>query len=136
MDTFIWCDPLPSPHIGFQMGPFQVLMQILKWALILLRTASSLFRNHQNLAMENLALRQQLAVFKHQQSRPILHFSDRAFWVLVSRFWRDWRNVLHIVQPETVIRWHRQGFKRYWTWKCRKQGRPKVDQKLIKNCVS
>jgi len=80
--------------------------------------------------MENLALHQQLAVFKPHRSRLTLHRSDRAFWVRISRFWCDWRNILHLAQPETDIRWHRQGFKYYWTWKCRNKGRPEIDKKL------
>lgn len=93
-------------------------------------TIRSLLLTHRNLALENLALRQQLAVFKHQYPRPALHQSDRAFWVFLSRFWSNWRSSLHFVQPATVIRWHRQGFKYYWTWKCRHKGRPKIDREL------
>ncbi len=81
-----------------------------------------------SLAIENLALRQQLAVFKHHCKRPKLRPRDRVFWVWLSRCWSNWRSVLAIVQPETVIRWHRQGFKLYWRWKSRssKPGRPPI----------
>ena len=60
-------------------------------------------------AVENLALRQQVAVFKQSVKRPKLRPRDRIFWVLLSRLWTNWRSALAIVQPETVIRWHRQG---------------------------
>jgi len=59
------------------------------------------------LAAENLALRQQLAVLRHSVKRPKLRRRDRVFWVWLSQLWRNWRSVLVIVQPETVIRWHR-----------------------------
>ena len=53
---------------------------------------------------------------------------DRGFWVLLRRIWTDWESVLVIVKPETVVRWHRCGFRRYWTWKSRRRrpGRPGV----------
>jgi putative transposase len=83
------------------------------------------------LAAENLALRQQLAVLSRKIHRPQLHRRDRFFWVVTSRLWKDWRNVLIIVKPETVIRWHRQGFKLYWRWKSKAPvGRPKINQEI------
>ena len=60
--------------------------------------------------MENLALRQQLAIMKRTTKRPQLHCKDRLFWVFLCRFWRHWREVLIIVKPDTVVRWHKQGF--------------------------
>ncbi len=71
------------------------------------------------LAAENLALRQQVSVYKQSVKRPKLRPRDRIFWVWLSKFWCDWQSALAIVQPETVIRWHRQGFKLYWRWKCK-----------------
>jgi putative transposase len=83
-------------------------------------------------AAENLALRQQVAVYQHTVKRPKLRKRDRIFWVWLSQLWSNWRSVLAIVQPETVIQWHRQGFKRYWRWKsrARKPGRPPVQREL------
>ena len=66
---------------------------------------------HSAAAAENLALRQQLAVFKQSVKRPKLRPRDRVFWVWLSRLWPNWRSALAIVQPETVIKWHRQGFR-------------------------
>ena len=63
-----------------------------------------------HLVVENLALRQQLAVLKRSAKRPKLRPRDRVFWVWLSRFWSNWRCALAIVQPDTVVRWHRQGF--------------------------
>jgi putative transposase len=83
-------------------------------------------------AIENLALRQQLAVFKQSVKRPKLRPRDRVFWALLSCLWRNWRSALAIVQPETVIRWHRKGFRLYWKWKSRrgKPGRPPIEPKI------
>ena len=88
-------------------------MGILKAVLVFLR-AMLIPRLH--LAVENLALRQQVAVFKQSVKRPKLRPRDRIFWVLLSRLWPNWHSALIIVQPDTVIRWHRQGFKLFWRW--------------------
>ena len=84
---------------------------------LILHTFISALRSHRALALENLALRHQLDVLKRNVKRPCLKNRDRALWVLISRLWDDWRKPLTIVQPNTVIRWHRKGFKLYWRWK-------------------
>ncbi len=83
-------------------------------------------------AVENLALRQQVTVFKQSIKRPKLRTRDRVFLVVLSCLWPDWRSALAIVQPETVIKWHRKGFKLYWRWKSRhgKRGRPPIEPKI------
>ncbi len=93
----------------------------------------SLFRDRRALVLENLALRQQLAVYKRVQKRPRLRSTDRVFWVLLSRLWDGWRMPLILIRPEAVIRWHRQGFKLYWRRKSRakKIGRPKISLEHI-----
>ena len=98
-----------------------------KWLQIILQSLISSTRSRRDLAFENLLLRQQLAAMKHCQPRPKLSKVDRIFWLLFSRLWSNWRDALHSVTPETVVRWHRQGFRYYWTWKSRCSGRPKVD---------
>src|SRR2546427_3444233 len=98
---------------------------MVRWLGILLGTLRSTIRTHRELALENLALRQQLAVWKARQPRPRLTAMDRIFWVVLSRLWKGWRNSLQVVRPETVVGWHRQGFRRYWAWKRRRRpGRP------------
>jgi putative transposase len=77
-------------------------------------TLVRLFRGRQNLLLENLALRQQLGVLKRRHPRPILGLFDRLFWVLAQRVWSAWKRSLIIVMPETVVRWHRAGFRLYW----------------------
>ncbi len=81
------------------------------------------------LAAENLALRQQLAVLERQALRPRLRCMDRVFWVALRWLWSGWRDALVLVRPETVIRWHRRGFRIFWTWKSRRArgGRPRTD---------
>jgi transposase InsO family protein len=73
-----------------------------------------LFRLRQDLLVENLALRQQLSVLKRRNRRPKLAALDKLFWVLARRFWSGWEKSLLIVTPETVVRWHRAGFRLYW----------------------
>lgn len=87
--------------------------------------------------MENLALRQQLSIYHHSKKRPKIRLRDRLFWILASRYWEKWKNALIIVKPETVIGWHRKGFKLYWTWKSRKRGpgRPKISIE-IRNLIN
>ena len=98
-----------------------------KWLGIVFGTVRAAIRCRHDLATENLALRQQLAVMKYQRPRPRLIDADRLFWVLLSRIWSDWHAALYIVKPETVVLWHRQGFRYYWRWKSRHRGRPKAD---------
>src|SRR3989441_636210 len=80
----------------------------------LLRLIPFLFGGHRQLALENLALRQQLAVYKRTVNRPKLQRSDRLLWVWLSRVWPAWRQALVIVAPATVLRWQRHRFRRHW----------------------
>ena len=73
-----------------------------------------LFRSRRDILLENLALRQQLAVLKRKHPRPRLTALDKLFWILARRFWSRWKQALIIVSPETVVRWHRSGFALYW----------------------
>ena len=83
----------------------------------------------EHLVLENLALRQQLAILRRRVPRPKLRLLDRLFWVALSRLWPRWREVLHIVTPGTVIAWHRAGFRLFWRWRSR-GGRPPVAAEL------
>jgi transposase InsO family protein len=85
-----------------------------------------------NLTAENIALRQQLIVLKRYQNRPTLKERDRLFWVLLSRIWSGWRSAVLIVQPDTVVRWHKRAFKLYWRRKSRggKLGRPPLNPEV------
>ncbi len=74
-----------------------------------------------SLALENLALRHQLAVLQRSAKRPKLRKRDRIFWAWISRIWSGWRTSIMIVKPETVIGWHRRGFRLYWQLKSRRK---------------
>ena len=99
----------------------------------LFATLSSIFRSRAALQLENLALRHQIGVLqrsarKHLRLTPV----DRLLWVWLSRVWNGWRSALAIVQPETVIAWHRAGFRLFWTWKVQRgrPGRPVVSREV------
>src|SRR5437879_12672421 len=100
---------------------------MVRWLGILFGTQRSSVRTHRELALENLALRQQLAVWKARQPRPRLTEMDRIIWVLLSRLWTSWRHSLQMVRPESVVGWHRRGFRRYWAWRTSsRSGRPRI----------
>jgi hypothetical protein len=105
--------------------------RMISWLNILVGALSSALMCRRDLALEKLALWQQLAVFKQTYPRPRLKDADRWFWVLFSRIWDEWRATLHIVQPETIVRWHRRGFRRYWRWKSRRRGGAEIDPEMI-----
>ena len=95
----------------------------------LLMGLGSSFRSRAELQTEIVALYHQLAVLRRRPSTRLrLWPADRFFWTWLSRLWSGWRRALVIVQPETVLAWHRRGFRLYWRWKSRrrKPGRPKV----------
>ena len=85
-----------------------------------------------HLALENLALRQQVEVLGRSGKRPKLRQRDRVFWVMLSALWPAWRTALVIVKPETVMGWRRRGLRLYWRWKSRsrKPGRPPINEEI------
>src|ERR1700741_3900996 len=83
--------------------------------MVLLRSFRLICGGHRATVLENLALRQQLAVLTRTVKRPQLRATDRLFWILLAKGWRDWRSALIIVQPDTVVRWHRHWLRRHWT---------------------
>ena len=100
--------------------------------LHLLRVLPFLLGGHRQLALENLALRQQLAVYKRMVTRPPLRSTDRLFWVALARVWAGWKHPLVIVTPDTVLRWHRRRFREYWTKLSGRptEGRPSVNAEI------
>ena len=83
------------------------MIETLGWLGILVRGA---VRERRDLALENLALRQQLAVLKRRKGVPRLRRKDRLFWVVLSRIWAPWLGALHLVKADTVVGWQRKGF--------------------------
>jgi putative transposase len=106
-------------------------MRALTLISVLLRCCASFFRSRNQQAIVELALRQQLATYAHTELKPRLMPIDRAFWVALFRFWPPWRDALVIVKPDTVIRWHRKGFRLYWrSISKRGPGRPSISHEL------
>jgi putative transposase len=84
-----------------------------------------------SLVLENLALRQQLALYRRTRPKPAIRWPDRLFWVGLRWSWPDWRSALVVVRPATVVAWHRRGFAWYWTRQSRLSGgRPQVGAEL------
>jgi len=100
--------------------------------LHLLRLFPFLCGGHRHLALENLALRQQLAVYKRTANRLKLRRSDRLFWIWLARGWAGWKDALVIVAPDTVLRWQRRRFRDYWTKLSGRppKGRPPVNAEI------
>ena len=98
--------------------------------LMMLEWMRSALQPRHRLALENLALRQQLAMLQRtsRRARPIRF--DRLFWAMFVRYVDGWRSMLDVLHPDTVVRWHREGFRRYWTAKSRRIGRPRIDRKM------
>ena len=116
---------------------FQFQQQIKHWAKpatvsLISGFISDLTRSRSDLIVENALLRQQLIVLHRQVKRPILTQHDRFRLVLLARFTRFWKQALHIVQPDTLLRWHRDLFRFYWRMKSkRKQNKPKIPPETI-----
>lgn len=77
---------------------------------------SRFFRSRRDLLLENLVLQQPLGVLQRRRPQPRFGISDKFFWVILRRLWPGWNRALLLIQPETVVRWHRVGFKLHWTW--------------------
>jgi hypothetical protein len=108
---------------------------MLNHALAVARALLANFGSWTDLILEHLALGQQPAVLRRKQPRPRLRLSDRVFWLSLRRGGPRWNQTLAIVQPETVIRWHRVGFRRYWRWTSRRRAggraqRPSSERRL------
>ena len=98
---------------------------------ILLLMLARLFRERHDLLVENLLLRHQLHVALRSRPRPDLKSRDRFFWLVVRSLYPDWKQHLILVRPETVVRWHRQGWRLYWRWRSGHQlGRPRLSPEI------
>ncbi len=106
---------------------------------LLLSAVLPSLRDRASLQLELIALRHQLLVLERKRTtRPRLTRIDRLFWVWLYRLWPGCLDVVVIVKPDTVIRWHRSGFRLFWTWKSRprRRGRPPVPQEVRGHCQS
>src|SRR5262249_44720408 len=99
----------------------------MRWFSVVFATLLALFHRRAALELEILALRHQLGVLRRSVKQPKLTAADRYLWVWLCRLWRDWQSALVLVQPATVIAWHRRGLRLFWAWKSRHgPGRPAV----------
>jgi hypothetical protein len=100
---------------------------------LLLGMLRALVLDRERLLLENAALRQQVLVLKRSVKRAHVKDSDRIFWILMRRLLDDWQSCLLFVKPQTVLRWHRKGFRYFWGRKSkpRKPGRPPIGWKLV-----
>ena len=119
------------------MGLSRVHDTLFGLMIIILSTLLSVLRAtlipRTTLALENAALRQQLTAYQRSRKRARLRAGDRLLWIALRRIWSAWDRSLVIVKPETVIAWHRQGFKVLWRRKSRsaKIGRPRIPREHI-----
>jgi transposase InsO family protein len=97
-----------------------------------LRSLGATFQPRRHLLLENLALRHQLLVLNRTAGKPKFRNADRLLWICLRAVWSRWEKALVIIQPQTVIGWHRAGFRLCWRWKSRGGGRPPIDHELIR----
>jgi transposase InsO family protein len=117
----------------WSLGILRRVFSLVLSALHLLTVAmATTFKSRTALQVENIALRHQLAVLRRSVKRPKLTSADRLLWAWLCETWSDWRSFLVVVKPETVIGWHRKGFRLFWTWKVRRgqSGRPPVSNEI------
>ena len=100
--------------------------------LAVLRSLGATLQPRRQLLLENLALRHQLLVLNRTAGKPRFGNADRLLWVILRAVWSRWEKVLVIIRPQTVIGWHRAGFRLYWRWKSRGGGRSPIDRELIR----
>ena len=105
------------------------VIEVLLLPATLLRAA---IRARADVAAEKLLLRHQLAVLtRPTRRRPRPRTRDKLFWVVARLAWRDWRRHLVLVEPETVVRWHRRGWRLFWRWRSHgRLGRPRVNAEV------
>ena len=121
----------PSPAVA--AGRYNVLQHqsVISLVLAVLAAIRAYFRSRNDTALEVLALRQQVAVLKRRRPRPPLSPLDRLFWTVLRQTWARWKDVLVIVKPETLVGWHRAGFRLYWRWRPRfRGGHPRVPEEV------
>jgi len=114
-------------------GSAWAFMEALNLVLTLLfYSLRALGRSRSDLLLENVALRQQIDALIQTKPLPRLPPEERMLWVALRRASSRWQDALLLVQPETVVAWHRKAFRRYWTARSRAPGRPRLDTELRK----
>ena len=119
-----------DPATMAQSRPSAAVRTILRLACDVLQWLSTAGRSHAQLAAQNLFLRKQLALYVERQVKPRrADDATRIVLVVLSRV-IEWRSILRVVKPDTLIRWHRKGFALFWRWKSRPCGRPRLPTDL------
>ncbi len=104
---------------------------MLEFVLSIIAVIRFFCQSRSDTAMEVLALRQQVVVLKRKRPRPTLNSWDRLIWTTLRHLWSHWSDVLVIVKPETVVAWHRAGFRLYWRWRSRpRRGRARITEEV------
>jgi transposase len=103
--------------------------RVLEMIFVVVRALALACRGHHELVLENLALRRQLHVLRRRVAGPQLRRRDRLFWIVLAQMWRNWCTALVLVQPDTVVRWHREWLRRRWRRRSAqaRAGRPSTD---------
>src|ERR1700740_3553276 len=101
---------------------------MIRWLCFVVGLTASALKSRRNLLFENAALRHQLLVLTRNTKLARWQMVDRVLWVWLSLVWSRWRNALTLAQPDTVIHWHRQGFRLFWRWQSRA---PKAGRKPV-----
>ena len=96
---------------------------MLSFLLCLFRMVWLFGKDQRGVVLENFVLRQQLSIYKRNHKCPHIVGRDRWFWITLSVLWKDWRRALVVVHPDTVVRWQRERFRRYWSRLSKKPGR-------------
>ena len=128
-----WQKPHPGrKHWASEIFP-GILCGMVRWLTFVLHLAVAGLKSRRNLLSEILALRHQLLVLSRNPKRPRLTPLDRVLWAWLSQAWAEWKTRLVLVQPGTVLQWHRAGFRTFWRWKScpRKTGRKAISPDLI-----
>jgi len=115
-----------QPHniFGYN-GKFEGISVIIL-AKLVLKFIMLFFRSNENVILENRTLRHQLNIQQRNIKRPKIQYADRIIFVWISYIWKKWRSSIVVVKPDTIVGWHRKGFKLYWKRKSRRVGRPKI----------
>jgi putative transposase len=114
-----------------RLNPF--CESVINRLLIVVNALRSVLKTSAELRLENVALRHQLGILRRSAPKRLkMTATDRLVWMLLRRLWRDWKTVLVIVKPQTMVAWHRKGFRLFWTWKvrCGERGRPSLPPEI------
>lgn len=110
---------------------------MLEWFIYVVNILRCWFVSPRTIAVENLALRSQLALFEHQvasgkRKKPKATPAFRQLWAILSKSWADWESSLIMFKPDTIIRWHDRAFRLYWKCKSKRKGRPVISRDIIR----